>query len=101
MFAAAIDYRLSEGKVTPIESLDDARAAFRWVRRKAVDFNIDPKRVAGYGVSAGGQLITAAAVLDLPGDGIGDTSSKPDLLVLWSRVLDIANIEYFTKLIQG
>jgi acetyl esterase/lipase len=99
--AVAIDYRLSAGKVTPIESLDDTRAAFRWVRRHAAEFNLDPKRVAGYGVSAGGQLVAAAGVLDLPGDGIDGTSSKPDLLLLWSPVLDIADVEYYAKLLQG
>ena len=99
--AVAIDYRLSAGKVTPIEALDDTRAAFRWVRRHAAEFNLDPKRVAGYGVSAGGQLVAAAGVLDLPGDGIDGTSSKPDLLLLWSPVLDIADVEYYAKLLQG
>jgi acetyl esterase len=99
--AATVDYRLSEGKITPIEALDDARAAFRWLRRHAMEFNIDPRRVAGYGVSAGGQLVAAAATLDLPGDGIDDTSSKPDLLLLWSPALDVAADGWFVRLLQG
>ena len=101
LLAVAVDYRLSTGKVTPIEALDDTRAAFRWVRRHAVEFNIDPKRVAGYGVSAGGYLVAAAATLDLPGDGIDDTSSKPDLLLLWSPALDVAADRWFVRLLQG
>ena len=99
--AVTVDYRLSEGKITPIEALDDARAAFRWVRRYAAELNIDPRRVAGYGVSAGGYLVAAAATLDLPGDGIDDTSSKPDLLLLWSPALDVAADGWFVKLLQG
>lgn len=99
--AVTVDYRLSEGKITPIEALDDTRAAFRWLRRHAAEFNIDPKRVAGYGVSAGGQLVAAAATLDFPGDGIDDTSSKPDLLLLWSPALDVAADGWFVKLLQG
>jgi len=99
--AVAVDYRLTEGKITPIEALDDTRAAFRWVRRHAAEFNIDPKRVAGYGVSAGGHLVAAAATLDLPGDGIDNTSSKPDLLLLWSPALDVAADGWFVKLLQG
>lgn len=99
--AVTVDYRLAEGKITPIEALDDARAAFRWVRRHALELNIDPKRVVGYGVSAGGQLVAAAATLDLPGDGIDDTSSKPDLLLLWSPALDVEADGWFVRLLQG
>jgi acetyl esterase len=99
--AVTVDYRLSEGKITPIEALDDVRAAFRWVRRHAAEFNIDPTRVVGYGVSAGGQLVAAAATLDLPGDGIDDTSSKPDLLLLWSPALDVAADGWFVRLLRG
>jgi acetyl esterase/lipase len=101
LMAVTIDYRLSQGKITPIEALDDTRAAFRWVRRHAAELNIDPKRVAGYGVSAGGQLVAAAATLDLPGDGIDDASSRPDLLLLWSPALDVAADGWFVKLLQG
>lgn len=99
--AVTIDYRLSEGKITPIEALDDTRAAFCWLRRHAAEFNIDPKRVAGYGVSAGGHLVAAAATLDLPGDRIDATSSKPDLLLLWSPALDVAADGWFVRLLKG
>jgi acetyl esterase len=101
MTAVSIDYRLSAGKITPIEALDDVRAAFRWIREQAAEFNIDPKRVAGYGVSAGGHLAAAAATIDLPGDGINGASSKPDLLLLWSPALDVAADGWFVKLLQG
>jgi acetyl esterase len=96
MVAIAVDYRLSQGKITPIEAVDDTRAAFRWVRRHAAEFHLDPKRVAGYGVSAGGQLVAVAAMLDFPGDGIEGASSKPDLLLLWSPAVDAP-----TDLLQG
>jgi acetyl esterase/lipase len=96
MVAVSVDYRLSQGKTTPIEAVDDTRAAFRWVRRHAAEFHIDPKRVAGYGVSAGGQLAAVAAMIDFPGDGIDDRSSKPDLLLLWCPALRAP-----TDLLQG
>ena len=99
--AVSIDYRLSEGKITPIEALDDVRAAFRWIRARAAEFNIDPKHVAGYGVSAGGHLAAAAATVNLPGDGINGAGSKPDLLLLWSPALDVAADGWFVKLLQG
>lgn len=96
MVAVAVDYRLSRGKITLIEAVDDTRAAFRWVRRHAPEFHIDPKRVAGYGVSAGGQLVAVAAMLDFPGDKAESVSSKPDLLLLWSPAVDAP-----TDLLQG
>lgn len=99
--AVTVDYRLSAGKITPIKALDDTRAAFRWVRRYAAELNIDPRRVAGYGVSAGGYLVAAAATLALSGGGISDASSRPDLLLLWSPALDVAANRRFAKLLQG
>ncbi|MHB8054789.1 MAG: alpha/beta hydrolase [Candidatus Aminicenantales bacterium] len=101
LLAVAVDYRLINEKITPIESLDDTREAFRWARRQASEFNIDPKRVAGYGVSAGGHLVAAAATIDLPGEGIDRPSSKPDLLLLWSPALDVAADGWFVKILQG
>lgn len=99
--AVAIEYRLSDDKTTPIEALDDTRAAFRWIRGHAAEWNIDPKRVAGYGVSAGGYLAAAAATVDFPGDGTDQSGSRPDLLLLWSPVLDVSSNDYFTKLLLG
>jgi acetyl esterase len=101
LLAVSVDYRLSDDKVTPIEALDDTRAAFRWVRRHADEFNIDPKRVAGDGVSAGGHLVAAAATIEDAGDGIDGTSAKPDLLLLWSPALGVEHDRWFIKLLAG
>ncbi len=43
-------------------SLDDAAAAFRYVQSHPKEFNIDPKRVAVAGESAGGNLATAVSM---------------------------------------
>ncbi len=91
----AIDYRLSGDAVTPIEALDDTCAAFQWVRRNARELGIDPQRVGGYGTSAGGHLVTAAATL-----GCGN-GSGPDVLLLWSPVLDVSQSDWFRQLLQG
>lgn len=84
LVAVAVDYRLSIGGSTPVEALDDVRTAFRWVRGHAAEFGIDPERVAGYGVSAGGQLVSVAALGRFPGEGAEGPSSRPDALLLWS-----------------
>ena len=96
----AVEYRLSKDTVTPIDALSDTRAAFRWVRENAKKLNIDPDRVEGYGVSAGGHLV-AAATIKCPSDKLNGTNSAPDLLLLWSPTLDVANDGWFRKLLQG
>jgi acetyl esterase len=97
----AIDYRLSGSAVTPIESLDDTCAAFQWVRRSSRELGIDPQRVGGYGVSAGGHLITAAATIGCGNQDGSQANGGPDALLLWSPVLDVSQSDWFHQLLQG
>ena len=99
MVAVSVEYRLSSETVTPIDALSDTQAAFRWVREHAEEYDIDPDRVAGYGVSAGGHLVAAAATVR--NEEPAETNSRPDLLLLWSPALDVANDGWFCRLIQG
>ena len=58
---ASISYRVtSDGAVVP-EPLDDVKAAIRYLRLNAGTWNLDPNRVALFGSSAGGHLVTLAA----------------------------------------
>jgi acetyl esterase len=107
MVAVAVDYRLSAGGaaplpinagLTPVDSVEDACAAFTWVRSQAMQLGIDPNRVAGYGVSAGGHLVAAAATLPaIRGKAIGRTA-RPDALIMFSPALNMAKDEYFVSL---
>jgi acetyl esterase/lipase len=101
MVAISIDYRLSQGEVTPIEALSDTCSALLWTRSHADELNIDPRRVAGYGVSAGGHLIAAAATIGCPSRDAGQSLARPDLLLLWSPALDVAGDGWYVKLLQG
>lgn len=101
MVAIPIEYRLSEGDVTPIEALADVCAAFRWAREQAADLNLDPGRVAGYGVSAGGHLVTSAATVGCPAEGSPAVRSEPDALLLWSPALDMARDGWFERKLQN
>jgi acetyl esterase/lipase len=87
--AVSIDYRLApETKLPGI--LDDVQDAYRWVREKGPAlFNIDPKRVAVMGGSAGGYLTLATGYRVEPrpaalvsfwgyGDIAGPWYSRPD-----------------------
>jgi acetyl esterase/lipase len=101
LVAVAIEYRLSQGSVTPIEALADTCEALRWVRRSAPELGVDPHRVAGYGVSAGGQLVAAAATLGCGTEEGRFGNGGPDALVLWSPALDVSGDGWFARLLQG
>lgn len=87
MLTIAVDYRLSN----PRHALADARAAVRWLRANAATLNIDPNRIAAYGVSAGGQLSASTAQST-------DANARPNLLVLVSPALDLERDGWFAHL---
>jgi len=57
---ASVDYRLSGEARFPAQ-VQDVKAAIRFLRDKAGDYGIDPKRVYLWGGSAGGHLAALAA----------------------------------------
>jgi pectinesterase len=57
-----ISYRLAPKHNYPAP-IEDVHAAIRWVKAHAAEYNIDPTRLALVGESAGGQIVTQAAVL--------------------------------------
>jgi acetyl esterase len=101
MVAISIEYRLANDGLTPIDGVEDACAAFAWARRDGKKFGIDTKRVAGYGVSAGGHLVAAAALLpSVNGKAIAE-NSRPNALLLYSPALNMGHDPYFVSLIAG
>ncbi|WP_461188517.1 alpha/beta hydrolase fold domain-containing protein [Arthrobacter sp. Z4-13] len=52
---ASADYRLSATAMFPAQLLD-AKAAVRWLRAHAAEYNVDPERIYAWGDSAGGHL---------------------------------------------
>ena len=58
---ATIGYRLSGEAQWPLQ-IHDCKAAIRWLRAHAKEYGIDPKRVAVWGSSAGGHLVSMLGV---------------------------------------
>jgi hypothetical protein len=58
---AAVDYRLAREAGFP-GMLLDVKAAVRWLRGRAAEFDLDPERVVLWGESAGGHLALMAAM---------------------------------------
>lgn len=61
---ASINYRLSGHAVFPAQ-IEDCKAAIRWLRAHAQDYNLDAKRFGVWGSSAGGHLV---ALIGTSGD---------------------------------
>jgi acetyl esterase/lipase len=101
MVAIAIEYRLSDEEITPIDALADVCAAFVWTRDHASELGIDPARVAGYGLSAGGHLVASTATVGCPDEFSRTGKSAPDALLLWSPALDTTLDGWFVQLLRG
>lgn len=54
---ASIGYRLSGDAPFPAQ-IQDVKAAVRWLRAHAKEYNLDPDRFGAWGSSAGGHLVT-------------------------------------------
>ncbi len=88
MIGIAVQYRLSNYKdITPVKAMKDAKDVFLWLRTNADSLGIIPNRIAGEGWSAGGHLVTSAAIFvdTLSNQKI---NSAPNALILTSLVLD-------------
>ncbi|MBX7211267.1 MAG: alpha/beta hydrolase fold domain-containing protein [Verrucomicrobiaceae bacterium] len=84
---ASIGYRLTDEAQWPAQ-IFDCKAAIRWLRGNAKEFNLDPDKIAVWGSSAGGHLVsmlgTSGGVKELEGSLGSFTSSS-------SRVTCVVN----------
>lgn len=101
LVAIAVDYRLANNGLSPVDGVEDACAAFAWARTHAQEFGIDVKRVAGYGVSAGGHLVACAATLPSVRGVKLSQQSRPNAMLLFSPALNMATDPYFTGLMKN
>ncbi len=99
LVAIAVQYRLSESTVTPIDARHDACAAFAWARARSTELG-SSGRLAGYGVPAGGHLVASTVTVGCPTDS-QTARVGPEALVLWSPALDVSQDGWFRKKLQG
>ena len=98
--AIAIEYRLANDRRTPVAAFEDACAAFAWVHTYAAELHVDARHVAGYGDSAGGQLVAATGTIACPATTGDRAATHPDLMLLVSPVLDTVHDPY-AQLMRG
>jgi acetyl esterase/lipase len=105
--AATISYRLMQfdqarketTTATPIfpAQIHDAKAAIRWVRAHAKQYQVDPDRIGVTGASAGGHLSLLVGLTD-PSSGLEGDSGNPDQS---SRVQAVVNVFGPTDMVAG
>lgn len=93
---ASINYRLSQEAIFPAQ-IHDCKAAIRWLRAHAKEYNLDPKRIGVWGSSAGGHLValvgTSGDVKELEGDeGNLDQSSRAQAVCDWFGPTDFCQM---------
>ena len=58
---ASLNYRLTDQAQWPAQ-IHDCKAAIRWLRAHAQEYNLDPDKIAVFGISAGGHLVSMLGV---------------------------------------
>lgn len=87
--AFCAEYRLKDDvEVTIAEQIEDARCAIRWIRTRAAEFGVDPRRIIAAGGSAGGYLALATAMIPEDRQPIDPVSPTPNALVLYNPAID-------------
>jgi acetyl esterase/lipase len=93
----SVDYRLSiengiapSKRISPIESIMDAKSAMRWVRGNAGKLHIDRNRIVAAGQSAGGHLALSTAMIDDYNEESDNLSisCSPDAVLLFSACVN-------------
>lgn len=92
MVCVQVQYRLLDRKSNdpPTVCVHDAKSAMRWVRARAKELGVDPKRIASGGGSAGGHLAAFIGMVDGTDDPKDDLniSPKSNAMVLFNPVFD-------------
>jgi acetyl esterase/lipase len=94
--AASINYRLTDEAQFPAQ-IFDVKAAVRWLRAHAAEYDIDPKRIGAWGASAGGHLVallgTSDGTKELEGDeGNPKFSSRVQAVCDYFGPTDFVNV---------
>lgn len=89
--AFVLKYRLGREPMSPykidVHALEDGQRAMRFVRHKATEWNLDPKRIGMMGFSAGGEVVSMVCYKPTEGktdatDPIDKENCRPDFQIM-------------------
>ncbi len=95
---ASINYRLSGEAIAPAQ-IQDVKAAVRFLRANAAQYNLDPQNFGAWGGSAGGSLVsllgTSCGIAELEGAELGNAeqSSCVQAVVDWFGPIDFLQMD--------
>jgi acetyl esterase/lipase len=99
----AVDYRLAPQYHFPA-MIQDVKCAIRYLRAHAEEYNIDPDRIAAWGFSAGGHLVSLLGLADeSAGWDVGeylDQSSRVQAVISMFGLVDLTVLEPDSELMQ-
>lgn len=101
LVSVVIEYRLANGKSSPVESFSDFCHALAFLRRDADRLGIDPAKIAAWGISSSAQVVAAAATVGCGSQGGSFRNGGPDALLLVSPVVDAVADGLFRELMNG
>jgi len=101
LVSVAVSYRLSDQKtITPLDAMEDARDAIRWMRANAAILNINPDKIVALGWSAGAHLAASTAIFNAS-DSLYPQSCVPNALILESPALSLLSDRWFRNILLG
>jgi len=88
-----IGYRLT-GEASWPAQINDCKAGIRWIKSQAAKYHLDPDKIAVWGHSAGGHLVSLLGTTGDIGsfngkDGIPDASARVTCVVDWAGPSDL------------
>ncbi len=86
--AVVPNYRIAAPSPYPDE-VREVQSSVRWVRAHARELSVDPRRIALFGSSAGGNLAALAGTL---GSGRNDRGDRVAAVVSWSGIYDFTTL---------
>ena len=104
LVGVSFEYRLvTQHGVTPLECIQDAKSAIRWMRKHSEELHIDPERIIASGYSAGGHLSLCTAMIDKWDEPYEDhsISSRPQAMLLWVTPGIIHEDSWFKQVLKG
>ncbi len=104
MVSFSVEYRLAnQSSITPVECVEDAKSAIRWIRVHAKELGIDKNKIVAAGMSAGGHIAACLGTIDGFDEKSEDLSisSRPNAIVLLAPPVDPTVDQWFIQILNN